>query len=524
MKSKTKILIAVFTLTLVSCLENKIVYDTENLEFRTMEFVGPIAKIHAPLYASLKKELKDDFEGSIEIMEIGGEKVICVKYTETHIIEWSDEIGFRGTTKTFAVPVVTNGLSSITGNKTFPVHLYSSDDEESSYVKVADLIGEGKFEFSVNEGNLMGSITITVDELKDKNGQSFSRELNLSPGQVYNVSTIDLDGYRIETDNDHNLNLNIDVSVSGTTPGVNLDELVVYFTLSDMDMSYMSGYFGQIDSDEEGKMPFDFLKELDFDGTVGFRNVQIDAVANNWVGMPIKVAADFFFDNETEPLDFKPKFDFTVTPAPNKGDKSVNLFSTKISEKEFVGGNYPSELIYKVKSKTNPDGNTNGDVTNFIVKRDDGILSDVEFTLTVPLDIKVKAYNRKDTVKFDYNDIVGNHDDYVNNVEYVHVTLLVDNGLPFDVTLDVSAINESGSFTSPIVTKEILSNKKDQRIEIELNENQLRDFRKREVKHIVINSRSNTENEGYVTVTEDAYLDVAVSVNVKADLPSNIFE
>ena len=526
MKSKINILIAVLTLTLVSCFENKIVYDTENLEFRTMEFVAPIAKIHAPLYGTLIKELKD-FDGSIEIIEIDGQRLICVKYYETHIIEWSDEIGFRGAERTFEVPVVTAGSGLITGSKSFPVHLYSSDDEEHSYVKVADLIGNGKLEFSVNASNLAGVITLTIHELKNKNGQSFSKQLYLSSGQSYNVSATDLDGYRIATDNNHNLNVIVDISVSGMTPGVSLSKLDVRFILPDMDISYMSGYFGQIDSEETGEMTFDFLEELDFNGTVGFKNILIDAVANNWAGVPIKVTGDFFFDNEAKPIAVEPALDFIVTAAPNEGNMAVNSFTTKIPKKEFVSGNYPSGLLYKVKAKTNPGGNPNNDVTNFIIKKDDDILANVDFTLTVPLDIKVEAYSRKDTIDFDYNKLVGNRDDYVNNVEYMYINLLVDNGLPFDVALEVTAINKS-DFRSRITICEIIANKKDQRIKIELTENQLKDFRINEVKYIEIKSISNTnstnKNEDYVRVYENDYMDIDVSVNIKADLPSNIFE
>ena len=518
MKSKIIICIAVLAMTLVSCLENDIVYDTDNLEFRTWEFVGPIAKLHAPLYESLKKALKD-FDGAIEITDDG---VVCVKYVENHFLEWSDDIGLRGENRTFIVPVAS---SPINGSRTFPVRLKSSTDEEHSYVKVADLIGEGKLVFTVDANNLTGDIIIRIPELT-KNGMPFRVDLKFPPGQP-NVSETDLDGYRLDKDEHHNLNVEIEFSVSDAPSGSH--EFRVYFSLPDMDVSYMAGYFGQIDSDAEGEIVFDFLDELDFDGTVGFRDIQIDAAVTNWVGMSLDVSGDFFFDNKPEPLALNPEFDFLVTAAPFVGVPALKYFSSNIAEIEFESGDYPSELIFKVNSKTNPGGNPNNNVTNFIMKSDNGLLADVEFTLTVPLHIKMGAYNRKDTVNFDYNDLVGNNDDLVNNVEYMYVTLLVDNALPFDVTLKAYAINESGSFSdetnqnfSRIVFKDILANQKGQRIEIKLEADQLERFRTEKVKYIVLHTISKTQNEAYVKVTKDNYLNIDVSVRAKADIPSNI--
>ena len=61
MKLKKCIWIAILAWAVVSCLGNNIVYNTKDIEYRTMDFATPIAKVHVPFYQNLGKKLDNLF-------------------------------------------------------------------------------------------------------------------------------------------------------------------------------------------------------------------------------------------------------------------------------------------------------------------------------------------------------------------------------------------------------------------------------------------------------------------------------
>jgi hypothetical protein len=316
------------------------------------------------------------------------------------------------------------------------------------------------------------------------------------------------------------------INASGTGSGT----LDVDFGISEMDVSYLSGYFGQISSTEAGEMDFNFFDELDFDGIVGFKDIKMTAAVMNHIGIPMSVKADVSFVNEGslgEPLGLNPPFDFSVDGATESGSNhivspAVKSFSTMLTDAlEFGGGDkeYPSKLKFNLEGKTNPGGITE----NFIVKNSDGnLLLNTEFTFTVPLHIKISEYARRDTIEFDYNDITGDsdtNDDLSKSIEAAIVILDVNNGMPFDIALSVSAIDGAGNLIESILPQ---TNVGKEPIKISLDKAQIEKLRTGNVKKMVLYASAKTANEGYVKITKDAFIDLSVSVErLKSDIPAN---
>jgi hypothetical protein len=286
-------------------------------------------------------------------------------------------------------------------------------------------------------------------------------------------------------------------------------------------------------------MEFDFFDELDFDGTVGFKDIKIKAEVTNRIGMPMSVSAtEVAFINEgglKKELPMEPPFAFNVTAAtesgsnhtvaPGKIDAPGASFTTTVSEILFESGKYPDGLKFDFTGKANHN-NPDGATENFIVKNGDNALADVALTLTVPLHLKVSEYLRRDTVEFDYNDTFGDKQDVEKaeeSIENVLIKLKVNNQLPFDVKLSAIAIDGNDNWVEDVLTPAEFTSGAEKEIDITLTKDMATKFRQGNVKNIVITTSASTAGEEYVKVTEDAYIDITVGLHeARINIPSNL--
>ena len=516
MKLKISIL-TVIALTVASCLKNDIVWNSDDVEFRPWEFAAPTVNIHVPLYKTINKEF--DFD-DLFVDERG---VICIRYTHSESMEWDNSIGIRRTSS-YGNPWAPIPFPVGSVDVTVPPFkvLLGSSGEVGSHVKEA-VLTTGNISFIISEADGLESgsiITVTIPELTNENGV-FTEIIELpSSGESY-----PLEGYTIKTDDNNNFNVTFNIFCTAATSG-NLD---IQFEISNMDVNYMSGYFGKVQYNENLEIAFNFFDELDFDGTFGFRDVKMNTVITNGAGLPMEVSADVYFGNESglnEKLNLNPAFELDVSGAAISGNNSVTpsvkTFSAIVPEIEFVNGNYPTKLKFDVTGAGNPNGNPDTDV-NFIVKNSDEALTKVDFSLIVPLYVKIGDFSRSDVVGFDYNSMIDDDENFSAGAENITVNLAVVNNLPFEVTLSAIVIDAAGRPVETILPEKNISYKNEtQDISIQLNKNQLERFRAEEVKNIVLYTSAKTPNESYVEVKEDASLDIAVSIDIKAALP-NIF-
>ena len=518
MKSKISILITVLALAFTSCLKDKIVFDTDNLDLRSTEIGAPITTVHIPLYKSMEKWM--DFEN----LFINADGVIYVKYIHSEELGWNDEIGVNNFLGSWSYDLG-NLMSSpipltLTGSQTFPIQL-TAGEETNSYVSEAELIaGNLILSFNVPENLDSWNIEITIPELS-KNGVNYQQTFNKQLPET----TINLNGYKINTANKR-LNLNVTFTFTGASI---TGEVGIKCNLMEVDVSYLAGYFGRMEyipEKSDTELSFDFFNDLDFDGTVGIRDINFEVELTNSIGVPMQfIAKEVSFVNEnggaTKLIN---PFDLDIPAAKESGSASIvpgyASHSDKLGQIEFTTNNYPTHILFDFIGIANPDDN---EIRNFIVK-DGSNLAEAQLTLTVPLHIKMSSYNRADTVAFDYNNIINNDEEFSKSVESFTITLKVDNNLPFAVQLSADAIDKAGVIVEEnIANININANQKNQPpITIELTRNQLEKFRTRDVKNIVLRSSSKTASEDYVKVTKDDYLDIAVSVKFESNIP-NIF-
>ena len=496
MKSKISIWFTVLALALVSCLKNEIVYNTDDIDFRGWSFAAPIARVHAPAYESMKKWV--DFDS----ITYNSEGVICVVYTHSEKINWNDQISIDD----YRSQGWKYDLKPTTLTETYPIRLTTSDGEPDSYVDYAKLTG-GKLDLSFNvPGGISWEVEVTIPELK-KNGVPFRSTFNR---MMTGINLSSLDGYEINTVS-KNMNMKCTFTGSSASGTVNMN-----FNLSDLDVQYMTGYFGQPKQHlDNTKMDFNFSYDLDFLGSFGFKDLELKAELLNPVGVPANLKANSIrFANGyglNQKVNTDPPLNFNVNAAGGDIYHVIpvnNLLKTKLSL-EFEQANYPEMLILDLEGTANPAG----ECPNFIVN-DEELYTKVDLTLTIPLHVYVNNFHRKDTVDFDYNDLVNGYDKHVKNIEKFTIKLTVDNRLPFDVQLTTDAIDGALNNVEKEFAKATIEAKKDKQVVIiTLTQKQIENFRTKNVKYLVFHSNAQTEKKEYKKVYKDDYLDINVSVS-----------
>lgn len=517
-------------LMFASCKENDVVFNIEETDNRSIDLAAPVvSKLHIPLYKSMERWL--DFDGmSVE------NGVICVKYTHTDTIKWSSDIGLEDIVIPGGWEFFLNNVKHIPGELKFSGSLNPDPSdlktkEDGSSVAEAELSsGLVRFSFFIPSNIATCDITMTINEIRTHDDKPFTEEFTgLTPGK-HNIPPIDISGYFIKAP-ERKIYVKFDFTVTTSDNEMPTSGIMdINFTVSDWDVYYMSGYFGKTDKHVNGEIEFDFFNDLEFEKTIGLRDIEMKAEMTNYTGLPMKIeAAKFYFANENDlnrELETQEAVEFDIPAAIEKNvqnhsiDPAKKEFTAKLKDVEFTAPNFPTKITYDLRGMTNPDGE--GETDNFVLYDKDHGLAKIDAMLTIPLYMKVKAYNRTDTIPFDYNDLISDEVELSEGVQFIAAELEVDNNMPFDVELWATVIDEAGVVVENILTKQIVkAHSITKNLEIKFIQEQLEKFRQRDVKNIVLYSKSGTENGEYVKVYEDAALDIFVSVRMKSKIPSN---
>ena len=565
MKSKINIWIAVLVLALVSCLENEMVIDTTDLDFRDYELSKvPIANIKVPLYKSVLK-YKEMEELSIKDMEIDGEmkRVICFTYTKTEKMNWDendiDIKEFSSTSKWgFKIPPKSDWpyspLDDYQNTMSAKEPITTSTGGESSYVTKAEMAKcILNLTVSIPSGLICNNLVITIPQLKNMStGQSFTTKtyFNIS-GDNYKIqenlvkhefNLTELNGL---SNPDEKLLLICTFTVSNTSSGFSGGDISVGLSFTDVKVDYMKGYFGKINYNPEEadkEIPFDFFKDFDFEGTVGIRDIIFDTKVTNSLGVPLKIDAteiSFITKAGLQPLKVitasgtKPLsevFDLDIPAATESGNnhlitpgifsKSYTLAPIEFNDEQ----GFPTGIRFDFSGQLNPNGDTPPG-ENFIY-RSDSDLAEAEISVTAPLHAKVGSFISIDKVDFDFNEWIKDYDEeFSKSIEYIELIMLINNQLPFEVELTADAIDKAEVTLENIVKNlKVEAKQENQSIKIKLTQDQIEKLKVGDVKQLLLYTQAKTANEDYVIVCEDDYINVQVFVSAKSSIPSNIFE
>lgn len=541
---------------IASCKDNDIVYDTdpEGKEFRAVSIALPLGKVKIPLYETLRKEMNTD--DSLRIDENG---VMYVEYAYDAHVEWTDSIGIKEFANEFSYEIIDNvalppGVSIPDENVSYTYNgvrdtsivlttaTTTGDEDASTYVdKVTFSAGQFTFEIDLPTG-FDGNFLLEIPQLTLA-GQSapFSRHINTSTA-IDDDYVIDLAGATIETDEDHAMKIKYAFSIGGSLNLSNADDKVtVAYEMSGISVSSLFGYFGEQEptDQEEREIELNFFNDFELDGQFGFDGITIDAVVTNRLGIPLYVESDLsMYRDETKlenALALNPPFVLDVSPAVF-ANETVNEVISRFHATATLnlgGNNLPNKIKFKVGGKSNPNPNRDGK-SNFLVKDDTHeSLIDVELTIHIPFRFKTSLYTRKDTIDFDFNDLIKDSETESECVDNAELKLVLENGLPIEIGLSMYAVGADGqkldkaiisdhTITGGVPNGNQITPERSE-LSVRLTQDQIKEFRDRNVKSLLLETGAKTAGNDFVTLNDQSFLTVEASFSATVSISSELF-
>ena len=533
MKVKISILVAILAVATTSCLENKIVYDTENLNYRPIKIDIPLAKVKVPFTEESIKKYLDMEDQEYELVVENG--VFCFKYIHKQEIEWFNEIKIDDGAHNFRydfkvgnwkdAPFLQFGELTITDEKEYFFKMHTSDDS-NSYVTEMELVG-GLLSISfVPPAFSLKSyaIEIKIPQLT-KNNVPFACTLTNQQPSLRNQS---MSGYIVKADANNGKEIKIICNFTATaaTSAITDGSFGIHLEYEEMKFDFLAGYFGEITQRRKDNMEFNFFKDLEISGTFGLRGVTMTTEVINHVGAPMNVEADIYFTNEKGskvPVELKNPYEFVIPSAVKDNKNNITPAELKppfVSELEDIlfdnPSEYPTILTFDFTGIMNR-GKGPGSIDNFIKKSSEQ-LADIQMTLTVPLDVAL-MYSRSDSIDFDYRDLCFDDEKFSKSIKTFILDFEIENFLPFDVVLKVYAINETGTRKVDIQTIDIKAIKTIQNKSLSLKPSQLNDLWNFEVKEMILETTIKSKDVDYQKITPKDFVNINISASYEGGFP-----
>ena len=301
-------------------------------------------------------------------------------------------------------------------------------------------------------------------KVKDNFGNVFSQTYFLEAGTIADPfiirDTFDITDYDFDlTGADGSLSNNLTANItmfsneeSNSFTITNLDTVLLSLSFSGLKPKYARGYFGQYDLSDTTTIQFSELEQIsglvDFDSLTMDLNIQngFDLIAQakltSLVGKNAKtansVALNFPFLGQF--LNLNPASGGLYDFAPSDYHLAINSGNSNIIP--FIT-NLPDSLLFGYEIKINPDGNLSAGTDQFFPNSRINLMADIE----LPLNIKLNQFTIQDTFDINTNDL----DATLQNGQ---IDLAYDNSFPLDASLIIYLLDESGSKTDSLISKQ----------------------------------------------------------------------
>lgn len=271
-------------------------------------------------------------------------------------------------------------------------------------------------------------------------GDSLTLAATLPPADMNGPSettgTIDLTAYELTLNEDietvYTANL-----ISDNSP-VDLPPFLT--TISEIDYTYIQGYFGKFDVSLPGdSLEFAFLDNWDA-GELEFLEPVINLTFYNTMGIPLELQSDTFdlltYKNGTVALD-NPLLNggllFAFPSIDEVGVAKPTLLSLNAENSNIVPAisGVPYQLNYAFSAVANP--NENNLLTNHLT---DSVKVDIDVEVEIPLFARAKGFRIVDTFEIDFADL--------EDLERLGFKMIAENGFPLEVGMQLQFMNEAG--------------------------------------------------------------------------------
>ena len=377
-----------------------------------------------------------DFD-TLDIAYVDDDNVICFVYSAQSFSLEASELFFISNqvldfSHTFS-PLKSGSNSKDEISEVFRFYYDGQERIDTITLNSGKLITDIHADELVQDGfDLM--LELEIPDSYNELGEEFRREFLLSETPVEH----DLAGYTLvfDTNDDGDNFFDIEYVISIHEYGNPINhpyELNFVKNINDIRYHKLVGYIDNFDfSTGYESIGLGFFSESDL-SDVFFKNPSLIVFADNTLGLPIDIHFDrfVFYNEKGDTVSIRENDSDAIIPwriaAPEiPGEtafskKTFNRDNTNIDELLAIA---PSNLNFHTRGETNPDMDT--DVTNFIYH--DSRLS-VGAELNLPLDGNVKDFRFQDTIDFPLNGI--------ENIEWLEMKLVVDNGFPISLGLQL---------------------------------------------------------------------------------------
>lgn len=417
-------LFAFATLLFFSCNQFQELEDLDGVKYDA-EYAVPLVDTRLSM-----EDLLEDFEENATLT-INSDGSFSFNYQDTVITQSSADIFAKINTSLPPLIPITSP------NMALP---FSSPD--GLQIDRLDLKGGTLIYYFENRNNESVNVKVTFPQVT-KNGVPLTYQQTLpaysgsgnAPATTNAFTPTNLNGYKIETVNDSIYSQYEAVTPSGAK--VNLSNFVI--RLQDLTFSYAEGYFGNfLYEGTRDTLDIDFFDNW-IRGDVYFENPRITLDVSNSFGIPTRARINTLnvltVKNEilklespyvTNGIDF-PYPSFSEMGQTKQGSFS---FTKENSNIDIILGEGPVAIDYDVDAVTNPDNNPG--IRGYI---NENSFYTAILKAELPLFGRASGFTILDTIDLDFSSY--------EDVDDVEFKLVVDNGIPLDVSVQGYFLNEN---------------------------------------------------------------------------------
>ncbi len=483
-----------------------------------------------------------DVDSIIEVDESG---LFWFYYDEEFVQDWNNMLALNEISNSFYYDMSSylgGGLPGTSVRLTNEESIVLTDEENVRLDTVMWKSGAFNFTFETSSPAI-DSVIITIPQLYI-NEEIYTDTIvgaNLNSNYSIDLTDTYMDFTKYSGDV-NSINLITDVIFAEDASLYSTATLSMSYEMKDMGLEKAIGYFGsRTISDDEKTLDFDAFDNNFLSTNVVLKDLRLEVIAENTFGIPMEInSGNIVFTNTdtNEDVDIIIEDGNNIIDLDNYIDGSsviptekieINTDNSNLEDLLNINEFAPNKVGSHIQIIANPD---DADLNYFLTDT-----SKVKTTIrmNVPLWFKSSNYSRSDTIEFDYNaDIDDKEDEPLSDkLETLTANFNVENGLPFDIRFQIYLTDKDYSIVDQLFSSDeelpfIESAKLDDldrltestisSFKAEIDNQKLETWSESDVKYAIVRIMAATDDEDYVKLGEDNFINLTMSFNAVGKL------
>lgn len=524
-----------FPVLMIGCQDDDISVTTDTTgDNRRIEIAAPAGDITYKV-----SDLLNDIDNEYVFVDETG--LVNVEYTQEVEIDWESLVTLRDFSRTWYYSPSAYAASpqlKAAAQVSFSEKIKLNHRDDVRYDELT-MDGGSLTASIVFPYGTTGQVDISIPEVVE-NGQPLSYSFSITENNRIFYINENLNGMDVVPSQ------GVDSSYISVITTMDLTEVVLGdveldFSLVNMQPGLAFGYFGQQQSARpREELIFDVFDELDLADEIEFFDFKIDLQVSSEIGVPFDVITENmqFFDKNDELThtlrvngseQIRLELESAVYGDPIEKSETLFHISKENSENIVaIGNSYPRRMIFDVTSFSNPDGEIQ---QNFM-----GPSNNLNGMMKVVMPAwfnTTKEYARKDTIDFDFNDILDENDEDARELESFTVFFDFFSKIPLDISASAWVIDAGGNKIDDLLESEInvieggnidetgyVSEATHTEFTITIDGEQINEFLDRNAMNIILETKFNTGDSEYVKIYDDMDFNAVVSFEASGKIPS----